>query len=80
LGERSLDIGVFVKEGTLFMEPSGEAASPLLYQGGHTFVAAADRGIRVVFVLEGERTVAMVVHQNGQELRGERKLEARGSD
>jgi hypothetical protein len=78
LGERMLDVRIFVEEDRLMAQATGQGAFPLLYQGDHTFVAQPDPDIRLVFSVEGERAAAMTMHQNGAEIAGERKPESEG--
>ncbi len=78
MGERTLDVRIFVQDGRLMAQASGQNAFPLLNQGDHAFLAEVDPGIRLVFAVEDGRAVGMTLHQNGAEVPGERKPAADG--
>lgn len=68
----SMDVRVFVQDGSLMGQPEGQRSTELLHQGSHTFIVAADTEDRVVFALEDGRAVSLTLHDNGQTVRGER--------
>ncbi|HEU0012064.1 MAG TPA: serine hydrolase domain-containing protein, partial [Longimicrobium sp.] len=53
LGERTLDVRVFGEGGRLKSQATGQGVIRLRHEGGHTFVAAGDDDLRLVFTMEG---------------------------
>jgi hypothetical protein len=76
LGERTLNVRVFVADGQLRVQPEGQGISRLMYQGDDAFIVAADRGIRLVFTLENGRAETLTLHQSGQTISGPRQPQA----
>lgn len=73
LGERTLNVRVFVADGQLRVQPEGQGISRLMYQGDDAFIVAADRGIRIVFTLVNGRAETLTLHQSGQTVSGPRQ-------
>ena len=60
-----LQVRVFIQDGRLMAQATGQSAFPLRHTGDHTFFGPAATGIRVVFTLEGDRATAFTLHQGG---------------
>ncbi len=72
MGSNTLGFRVFVEDGELMAQPAGQRATRLLHQGDHTFLAAVDADIRLVFSLEDGRAEQVTLHQGGQAATGAR--------
>jgi D-alanyl-D-alanine-carboxypeptidase/D-alanyl-D-alanine-endopeptidase len=70
-GERTLDLRVFVQNGRLMAQATGQGSSPLRYQGEHVFVPSFEA--HLVFTVENGRATAVTLHQGGREFPGPRK-------
>jgi hypothetical protein len=69
---RTLDARVFEEDGKLMVQPQGQSTSELLRVGEHEFVVAAERGIRLVFTVEGDQATSLALHQGGGVFEGPR--------
>lgn len=70
---RTLELRVFVEDGQLKAQATGQNASRLRWQGGHAFLHGTDAGIRLVFTVEGGRATSVTLHQGGGQFVGPRK-------
>ncbi|HYR10595.1 MAG TPA: serine hydrolase [Longimicrobium sp.] len=73
LGERSLDLRVFVQDGRLMAQATGQGAFGLRHQGEHVFIPAFDDDVRLVFTVENGRATSTTLHQGGAVATGARK-------
>jgi D-alanyl-D-alanine carboxypeptidase len=73
LGERALEVRVFAEDGRLRAQATGQGVLRLLHQGAHTFVAAQDKDIRLVFTVADGRAESLTLHQRGRAVPGPRK-------
>jgi CubicO group peptidase (beta-lactamase class C family) len=67
------EIRVFVEDGRLMAQPTGQNATRLLNQGNQVFVPAAAMDVRVTFTVENDRVIAITLRQGGNVYEGTRK-------
>jgi CubicO group peptidase (beta-lactamase class C family) len=67
------DFTVTERDGTLYGQLAGQGANALLPYGNHTFGAAFDPDVRVIFTVENGRATKMVLLQGGARRDGIRK-------
>ena len=72
MGERALELRVFVQDGRLMAQPGPQQPTRLRAQGDHAFIPEADDEIRLVFTVENGRAVGATLHQAGRQTRGTR--------
>lgn len=72
LGERTMEIRVFVQDGQLMAQAEGQQAFALRNQGGHVFIPAFDDEVRLVFTMADGRANGVTLHQDGREIPGVR--------
>jgi CubicO group peptidase (beta-lactamase class C family) len=72
MGERALEVRIYVEEGRLMAQPGPQRPTRLRAQGGHAFIPEADDEIRLVFTVEGGRVTGATLHQSGRQLQGTR--------
>lgn len=72
MGERSLDLRVFVQDGRLMVHPTDQATHRMRAQGGHAFIPEGDDEIRLVFTMENGRAASATLRQHGREITGTR--------
>jgi CubicO group peptidase (beta-lactamase class C family) len=63
-----VQVRVFVSDGRLMGQGTGQAAFPLRFVGDHTFEAPEGMGIRMVFAIEDGRATSFTLHQAGAEI------------
>ena len=68
-----LDLRVFGENGQLKVHPANQNISRLLPVGNHQFVLDADKRIRLVFTVVGDRAESVTLHQAGGAYPGKRK-------
>ena len=73
LGPQTLDLRVFVQDGKLMTQATGQPAFALRSQGGHAFIPTFDDEVRLVFTMEDDRAASVTLHQGGREIPGTRK-------
>jgi serine-type D-Ala-D-Ala carboxypeptidase/endopeptidase len=69
----TLDLRVFGENGQLKVHPANQNISRLLPVGNHQFVLDADKRIRLVFTVVGDRAESVTLHQAGGAYPGKRK-------
>ena len=72
LGERTMEIRVFVQDGRLMSQAQGQESFALRSQGGHVFIPTFDEDVRLVFTMMDGRANGVTLHQDGREIPGER--------
>jgi serine-type D-Ala-D-Ala carboxypeptidase/endopeptidase len=72
LGERSLELRIFVQDGRLMSQAAGQGAFRLRHQGEHVFVADFDDAVRLVFTVENGRATGATLYQGGVVVPGTR--------
>lgn len=72
-GGRTLDLRVFVQNGRLMAQATGQEAFPLRNQGEHVFIPTFDDEVRLVFTMENGRAAGVTLHQGGQAIQGARQ-------
>jgi D-alanyl-D-alanine-carboxypeptidase/D-alanyl-D-alanine-endopeptidase len=72
MGGRTLELRVFVHEGALMAQPTGQRAARLRAQGDHAFMPDGDDEIRLVFTVQDGRATAATLHQGGRVIEGPR--------
>ncbi len=72
LGERSLELRIFTRDGRLMSQATGQEAFGLRHQGSHVFIPDFDHAVRLVFTIENGRATGVVLHQGGREIAGTR--------
>ena len=72
-GGRTLDLRVFVQNGRLMAQATGQQAFPVRNQGDHVFIPTFDDEARLVFTLENGRAASVTLHQGGQAVQGARQ-------
>ena len=72
-GGRTLDLRVFVQDGRLMAQATGQRRSRLRAQGDHVFIPTFDDEVRLVFTMENGRAASVTLHQGGREATGTRK-------
>ncbi|MDX1395718.1 MAG: SDR family oxidoreductase, partial [Gemmatimonadota bacterium] len=72
VGERTLELRIFGRDGALISQAAGQNESPLRHQGDHVFVPGFDDRVRVVFTVENDRAVSLTLHQGGGVFEGPR--------
>ncbi|HLM69251.1 MAG TPA: serine hydrolase [Longimicrobium sp.] len=70
---RTLDLRVFVQDGKLMSQATGQQAFPIRYQGGHAFVPTFSDEVSLVFTVENGRAASATLHQGGRMVQGTRK-------
>ncbi len=75
VGERTLELRIFDRDGRLISQAAGQREAPLRYQGDHTFIPDFDDRVRLVFTVEEGRATRVTLHQGGGEFIGERQPE-----
>lgn len=60
-----IQVRVFVSDGRLMGQGTGQSAFPLRFVGDHTFEAPEGMDIRMVFTVEAERATSFTLHQAG---------------
>ncbi|HEX5726370.1 MAG TPA: serine hydrolase, partial [Longimicrobiaceae bacterium] len=73
LGPRTLDLRIFVQDGRLMSQATGQGAFRLRHQGEHAFVPDFDDEVRLVFTVESGRAAGVTLHQGGAVVPGTRK-------
>jgi CubicO group peptidase (beta-lactamase class C family) len=73
LGQQTMDLRVFVQDGKLMSQATGQPAFALRNQGGHVFIPTFDDEVRLVFTMENDRAASVTLHQGGREIPGTRK-------
>jgi hypothetical protein len=73
LGPQTMDLRVFVQDGKLMTQATGQSAFVLRSQGGHVFIPTFDDEVRLVFTMENDRAASVTLHQGGREAPGTRK-------
>jgi hypothetical protein len=73
LGPQTLDIRVFVQDGRLMSQATGQSAFGLRAQGDHAFIPTFSDEVRLVFTVENGRATGVTLHQDGREATGTRK-------
>lgn len=73
MGSDTLEFSVFVEDEELKARPAGQRSTRLLHQGDHTFVAALDTDIRLVFTVEDGHAIRVTLHQGGGVFHGDRQ-------
>lgn len=71
-GSDELPLRIYAEDGRLFAQVEGQSPSRLRYQGDDVFIPDFSDDVRVVFEGQGRRAGALVLHQGGSEIRGER--------
>jgi D-alanyl-D-alanine-carboxypeptidase/D-alanyl-D-alanine-endopeptidase len=72
-GGRTLPLRVFVQDGRLMAQATGQEAFPLRNQGDHVFIPTFDDEVRLVFTMENGRAASVTLHQGGQAIQGARQ-------
>jgi hypothetical protein len=72
-GERTMELRVFVENGQLMAQPTGQSARRLLYQGNDEFRPERAIEFRVVFEIENGRAERVAMHNEGNVFRLTRK-------
>ena len=67
------DFFIVIEGDHLTAQLAGQPATPLLHYGNHTFGAAFDPGLRLVFSVDGNTASRVTVHQGGGAFEGPRK-------
>jgi CubicO group peptidase (beta-lactamase class C family) len=70
---RTLDLRVFVQDGKLMSQATGQQAYLLRYQGDHAFVPTFSDEVSLVFTMENGRAASATLHQGGRVVQGMRK-------
>jgi D-alanyl-D-alanine-carboxypeptidase/D-alanyl-D-alanine-endopeptidase len=70
---RTLEVRVFVQEGHLMVQASGQAAYRLRSQGEHAFAPSFSDEVRLVFTVANGRAESATLHQNGRTITGARQ-------
>ena len=73
LGTRMVEARVFVENGQLRSQLTGQAVGALLYQGDHAFVSASNHENRTVFGAEQGRSETLTLHLGARQFPGTRK-------
>jgi hypothetical protein len=68
-----MELRVFVENGQLMGQPSGQAPRRLLYQGNDEFRPERAIELRLVFEMENGRAERLVMHNDGRVFRLTRK-------
>ncbi|HEX2080242.1 MAG TPA: serine hydrolase domain-containing protein [Longimicrobium sp.] len=72
LGEQSMALRVFVQDGRLMSQATGQPAFRLRSQGSHVFIPDFDDEVRLVFTVQNGRAAGLTLHQGGREIPGTR--------
>lgn len=67
-----IEVRVFEDGGRLMLQPSGQTAARLLYQGADVFLADVSDGVRVEFTVQEGRATQLALHQGSRPLVGRR--------
>lgn len=73
VGERTIELRVFIEDGELMGQPEGDEARRLLYQGEHAFIPDRALEIRLDFEVVNGRAETVTIDDEGDEYRGTRK-------
>jgi D-alanyl-D-alanine-carboxypeptidase/D-alanyl-D-alanine-endopeptidase len=73
VGERTMELRIFGRDGALISQAAGQNEAPLRHQGDHVFVPDFDEGVRIVFTVEDARATSLTLHQGGAVFQGERQ-------
>ncbi len=73
VGDRTLPLRIFGRDGILVSQAEGQREAPLRYQGDHVFVPDFDERVRLVFTVEDDRSTSVTLFQGGREFRGDRQ-------
>lgn len=70
---RTLDLRVFVQDGRLMAQATGQGAFPIRYQGEHVFIPTFSDEARLVFIVGTGAAESVTLHQGGMVAPGARK-------
>lgn len=72
LEDGSLDAAVFVRDGKLFLQATGQPEFRLKAQGNHEFRADFDTDVKLVFAAGDEPAPSFILHQGGSKIAAKR--------
>lgn len=67
-----MEVRVFVEDGQLMGQPTGQRSTRLLHQGDHAFIPMADTNLRLVFQVEDGQAERLTLHAGGRAFSGKR--------